>query len=345
MIRRQKRILGKIVVSYEEKVDIGKLKFFMDNPRIYSAVRKQTDNLTPNQEQIFQILKEHEPNVRDLMRRIEHHGSVLEPLLVKRGTYEVLEGNSRLAACKILIEKYEKKTKADILMEITRLPCELIPEDTEDDIIFAWLGELHLKGKLDWDAYEKASYIHRRMTNLIKKNNTYDESKRKVAAQAGESKQEIETRYDIIELMSRHNVEDILKYSYYDVVRRSRPVQGKIDTDNNEEIIAKCIKNYPGKATDFRTEITAVCKNKKASRLFFEEGYSLKDAFDEVDLDIDKIIQRIIKFRKKTLMQADERINKMNKFDPSLNKVHHEYSHLLNDVKKRCDKLDKKKEA
>ena len=344
MIRRQKKILGKTVVSYEERVSIDKLMFFMDNPRIFSAVRKNTNNLSPNQEEIFQILK-NESNVRDLIQRIEHQGSVLEPLLVKRGTYEVLEGNSRLAACKILIEKYEKKTKADILMEITHLPCELIPEDTEDDIIFAWLGELHLKGKLDWDAYEKASYIHRRMTNLIKKNNTYDESKRKVAAQAGESKQEIETRYDIIELMSRHNVEDILKYSYYDVVMRSRHVQGKIASNSNEKIIAKCIKEYPGKATDFRTEIIAVCKNKKASRLFFEKEYDLKEAFDEIDLDIDKIIQRIIKFRNKTLTQADEKINKINKFDPNFNKVRYQYSHLLKDVKKRCDKLDKKKEA
>ena len=282
-----------------------------------------------------------------MIRRIEHQGSVLEPLLVKKGTYEVLEGNSRLAACKLLEEKYKKKTtkeSKEFLMEVTMLSCELVPEDTEENIIFAWLGELHLKGKKDWDAYEKSNYIHRRMESL-KNDKSHDNSKEQVSAEAGETKAEIETRYNVIELMHKHKEHKIDKYSYYDVVIRSRPAQNKIKgKPDNETIIVNCLKNYPGQAVDFRKKINAVCKNKKISKNFFEKKDDLDEAYDKIDLDIDKVIEKITKFRN-WLPEADKKVLKLDKFDPNFNKILFEYDKLFRVSKKHYEKLNKKKNS
>src|SRR6266446_2676549 len=70
------------------------LKFFPENPRIYSLVR--TDGKEPSQPQIYDRLIEQE-HVKQLVQDIRRNGGLIEPLLVRAGSMEVLEGNSRLA--------------------------------------------------------------------------------------------------------------------------------------------------------------------------------------------------------------------------------------------------------
>src|SRR5688572_13784270 len=80
----------------------SKLKFFVDNPRIYSLVRG--DGREPDQDEIYTALLDLE-HVRELKEDISLNGGLIDPLIVRDGTLEVLEGNSRLAACRWLYEK------------------------------------------------------------------------------------------------------------------------------------------------------------------------------------------------------------------------------------------------
>src|ERR1051326_3293104 len=75
------------------------LKFFPENPRIYSLVR--SDGKEPTQPQIYDRLLEQE-HVKQLVQDIRRNGGLIEPLLVRDGSMEVLEGNSRLAAYRYL---------------------------------------------------------------------------------------------------------------------------------------------------------------------------------------------------------------------------------------------------
>src|SRR5713101_7767837 len=144
-------ILGTKVPTTTEWLPQQKLKFFADNPRVYSVVR--ANGKQPTQEEIQQQLSELE-HVKELREDIKRNGGLLEPLIVRGGSFEVLEGNSRLAAYRQLADKDPIKWGM--------VKCTLLPADVKDSLIFALLGQFHIKGKKDWAPYEQAGFLYRR---------------------------------------------------------------------------------------------------------------------------------------------------------------------------------------
>src|SRR5690242_12417170 len=71
------------------------LKFYPENPRIYSSVWIDEDE-RPSQEAIFAVLSKSDHVRETLLPSIRDNGGLIEPILVRDGV--VLEGNSRLAA-------------------------------------------------------------------------------------------------------------------------------------------------------------------------------------------------------------------------------------------------------
>ena len=93
-------ILGEDVSATYRSVEINKLLFLPDNPRVYAAIRKIAgfDQLTPDEQQdrIYdQLLTE--PSVQNVRPEIERDGGLLDPIIIRTDTREVIEGNSRLA--------------------------------------------------------------------------------------------------------------------------------------------------------------------------------------------------------------------------------------------------------
>ncbi|MBT0664503.1 ParB N-terminal domain-containing protein [Geobacter pelophilus] len=125
------------------------LIFFPENPRIYTIVGMASEE--PTQNEIFEALKDME-HVKLLVQSIKNNGGLHEPIIV-RGNL-VLEGNSRLAAYRLLSEKDPVKWG--------RIKCKVLPGDISDDLVFALLGEYHIIGKKDWAPYEQAGYLYRR---------------------------------------------------------------------------------------------------------------------------------------------------------------------------------------
>src|SRR5262249_24401703 len=82
-----------------QSLEQDKLRFYSENPRVYSAVRG--GGSAPTQEEIQGRLLEME-HVKALIQDIRLNKGLIEPLIVRDGTYEVLEGNSRLAAYRFL---------------------------------------------------------------------------------------------------------------------------------------------------------------------------------------------------------------------------------------------------
>jgi len=76
---------------------VGDLKFYPDNPRIYSMM--SVTGREPTQEEVYDKLINME-HVRTLISTIKSNKGLREPIIVK--DYLVLEGNSRLAAYKYL---------------------------------------------------------------------------------------------------------------------------------------------------------------------------------------------------------------------------------------------------
>src|SRR5260370_29022979 len=144
-------ILGVKVPTKTQMLPQKKLLFFADNPRVYSIVR--ANGKQPTQEEIQQQLSELE-HVKELREDIKRNGGLLEPLIVRGGWQEVVEGNSRRAAYRQLAAKEPIKWGM--------VKCTVLPADVEDSLVFALLGQFHIKGKKDWAPYEQAGFLYRR---------------------------------------------------------------------------------------------------------------------------------------------------------------------------------------
>lgn len=95
------KLLGKEIQYSEDFVEVEKLKFYAENPRVFSVVREVKDfDSLPELQQQKEIYKKllKEPSVKNLIPDIRRHNGLIDPIVVLVNTWEVIEGNSRLAA-------------------------------------------------------------------------------------------------------------------------------------------------------------------------------------------------------------------------------------------------------
>jgi hypothetical protein len=138
----------KITVAYVDQIS---LRFYAENPRIYSSLWRE-DGHEPTQAEIFDILSKRENVREDLVPSIRANGGLIEPLLVRGNV--VLEGNSRLAAYRLLSQTDEAKWR--------KVRVRRLPDTVSDSDVFSLLGEYHIVGRTDWAPFEQAGYLYRR---------------------------------------------------------------------------------------------------------------------------------------------------------------------------------------
>ncbi len=325
---------GKIIIrskNIETKVgDIeqAKLKFYPDNPRIYSVIN--TGEKEPSQRDIENKLVEMD-HVKQLYQDIKANGGLIDPILVMEESCEVIEGNSRLAAYRLLVKEDPIKWG--------KIRAMLLPKGLEESLIFALLSQYHIKGKKDWAPYEQAGFIYRR---IEKHNISYS----KLADELGMSQREIKKLTEIYGFMLKHKEKKTARWSYYDVYLRApktvqdlRNVRPEID-----KIIVKKIKgNEFEKALDFRKQLPylAAAKNKTLES-FISNEITLRDVYDLADASgkTSDIYKKLNKFRswlvdKKTEKNVSKKSGQeAKKIIFELEKVAKQASKLLKKIKK-----------
>ncbi len=146
-------VFDKEISVTHEKISIYKLKYFEENPRVFSCIHGED---TPENEDELQTFIQdkmwEQPSVKNLVTDIEKHGGLLERILVRYDTRQVIEGNSRLAVFRKLHKKKPDEKWAFI-------ECDYVDTltPTQQD---AYLAQIHIKGKTEWSAYEKANFSY-----------------------------------------------------------------------------------------------------------------------------------------------------------------------------------------
>ena len=148
------RLRGKDIAATVGEIKHQDLRFYPENPRIYSIVH--IDGAVADQKEIYEKLRRME-HVKQLVQSIKSNDGLHDPIIVKGRT--VLEGNSRLAAYRMLSENDPVKWGF--------IKAKVLPDDTSESMVFALLGEYHLIGKKDWAPYEQAGYLYRRNQLVI----------------------------------------------------------------------------------------------------------------------------------------------------------------------------------
>ena len=255
------------------------LQFYPENPRVYSTLNVAGEE--PSQEDI----EEHMccmDHVKQLKVSIESNGGLIDPLIVRAGDFVVLEGNSRLAAYRLLC-----KTDA---ITWGKVKCKVLPSDIDEGAIFALLGQYHIIGRKDWNPFEQANYLFRRhqQTRLPIEY---------MAKELGISKQKADTMINVITFMIEHDDLNKRHWSYYEEYLKNAGIKKFRETNPDiDDTIVQGIKcEVINEAADMRKlgdiakigdkQSKKIMQKISSGEMDIYEGYSeVEDAgkFDDV---------------------------------------------------------------
>ena len=243
------------------------LKFYPKNPRVFSLLNVAEEE--PDQETILKKMVQMD-HVKELKLAIESNGGLIDPLIICNNT--VLEGNSRLAAYRILGAKNPVKW--------TKIKVSILPSDIDESSIFQLLGQYHIIGRKDWSPYEQAGYLYRR-TQESKK------PAQAIAEELGMNINEVKKYIEVFEYMKINADLEPTHWSYYVELLKNCAIR-KYNKDNpSRDIfknIAERIKNDEIKeASDIR-KIGTIAKTegkvaRKALENFLAESETLEEAY------------------------------------------------------------------
>ena len=259
------------------------LRFFVDNPRIYSILRM--DGGKPSQDDIERKLRDMD-HVKALIQDIKRDGGLTDPVIVRAGSLEVLEGNSRLAAYRVLYGIDP--------IRWAKIKCKLLPENIDERLIFALLGQYHIKGKKDWAPFEQAGFLYRRSV-------THNIESGQLAREIGLSRRKVEHLIATYQFMLDHKESDTARWSYYDEYLKSRIIRkARLGQPGFDSLIVEKIKSGEiAKAVDVRDRLPVICSAPKVLKKFAKRVYDFEDAHEQaVDAGADSApYRRLVTFR------------------------------------------------
>ena len=307
------------------------LMFYPENPRIYSMVHP--DRSEPSQEEIEEQLLKSE-HVRSLVQRIETHGGLIDPIIVRDGDKKiVVEGNCRLAAYRKLSFKEPLKWG--------KIRCKLLPKDIEEESIFALLGEYHLLGKKDWQPYEQAGYLYR----MHKQQNF---SIDKLANDIGIKLKSVKHLIKVYEFMvENHAIPS--RWSYYDEYLKSTIInKARKEYPELDKIVVKKIKaeEIP-KAVEIRDGLKKIAEaGGKTLKKFVNEQVSFKKSVERADNTgkTDSYYKKLNTFRLWIIKnETKSELAYLDSDDPLLKKCLFEIKKIHKRTEELIKKLDKNK--
>lgn len=223
------------------------LVFYVENPRVYSVIR-ENGNDNPSQRDIEMYMRSME-HVKELKAQIEQNGGLLEALLVvqRNGEYIVLEGNSRLAAYRILYESNPSKWG--------KVRVKLLPDTITEEEIFTLIGSVHLNKKKDWTVFEQAAYVYRQRQIQKCPDST-------LAKKVGLSAPTVKKYVDVYQFMVNANDTVQSHWNYYEQYVMSKDIQRYRDTyPEMDDLVVKQIKTGQIKtAKDIRDKLGKIAK-------------------------------------------------------------------------------------
>lgn len=266
--------IGKQDIQVQElEIEQSKLRFYPENPRVYSVLQV-SDESKPEQTKIQELMCSME-HVKQLKESIKSNGGLIDPIIVRDGDYVVLEGNSRLAAYRLLAINDPVRWGL--------VKCILLPSDINESLIFQLLGQYHIIGRKDWSPFEQAGYLYRRKK----------ESKipiEQMAADLGMTAGVAKKYTEVYQFMIDHNDLKPDRWSYYEELLKNRGIKKLINEseDTKIAIVSKIKAGELRQATDIRRigeMATCASRDKQAKRAlnkFIEGNSSLDEAYIQV---------------------------------------------------------------
>lgn len=274
-------ILNQQVRFGRDSRHIDELRFLPENPRVYAVTHGRADfSDLPSDEQqrrIFDALRR-EPSVERLKREIKHNGGLMEPILVRHDRRQVVEGNSRLAAYRLLRAE-------DPGGDWETIPCNIVAELTDQQQA-AYLQQIHVAGKTEWSAYEKAYFAY---FYYARKTWSVDS----IAELFDETVPTIRRKIEVIEMMAQNSDPERSHYSHYDVLYGVRQRAPKDRQSSNDPIWKKVLTQIREigiddersfTAQELRARLPVVMRKPKVEKRFLAGKINLEEAWQRAKI-------------------------------------------------------------
>lgn len=312
-------IQGTPIPCTDEKLAIGRLLFLRENPRVLSSITGIPDfdaKFPEEQQEIIyhKLLKE--PSVKKLIPDIRANGGLIEPILVRADTMEVIEGNSRLAAYR----KLDSSTQSNKWCSI---PCRIV-SGLSDDQLATLLHSIHVKGKTSWTRYEKAYFTYHQ--HKVKGRSIKD-----VAEIFSVSEGTAYRDVRLIQAMKDNRDSERKNFSYYQVLEATPVIKRELNQNPQLKSVLLQMIRSPDHgsmltAPNLRDQLPIVIKKPKILRKFVSGRIDLEAAYYSA-----KISNTQTKLQKVREILKDVTSAEVEALDPASQKA----------VAYECRKIDK----
>ena len=289
----------------ETELEQRDLLFYAENPRVFTQLRS-TGNDHPSQADIEKKMTSLD-HVKRLRVNIEANGGLNDPIIV-RGN-EVLEGNSRLAAYRILAKTDPHRW--------SKIKCKVLPVDMSEALVQTLLGSIHLVGQTEWSPFEKAGYLYR-MTQ---------KSRRPIKALAqdfGIKVSEAELYVKVFNAMQDNEDMHPTHWSYYYELYKSKPILKMAEANPSIDIIPQLCEKIKNEEFDDARELRKVATIAKVDTgeafqtliTYLDDEISLNDAVEIVsEANVGQVISSGFDRFRKLLNNYDSQIRQQLKND------------------------------
>jgi DNA-binding transcriptional regulator GbsR (MarR family) len=149
---------GDVIQLIHEDVPLAKVELDKDNPRLrYRLILETNKNGNGEKPKSLSELILGLSEVKLLQKDIEHNGGLRERVILKEngnGKFKAVEGNCRLTCIQALHKKYPDDPRWQ------KIPARILPKDVNPKHVAILLSDLHVSGKIKWEAHEKAGQIY-----------------------------------------------------------------------------------------------------------------------------------------------------------------------------------------
>lgn len=212
-------------VPYEQAtIPVSKCRLDPRNPRIQYVLGQKNTLITENE--LDQLLWKKD-SVKALSQSIMQNGGVRDHIIVQlteEGNYVVREGNCRLVSLRHLLEEYPNDARFNCV------PAMIFKEQLSEEHLAILLVEMHVTGKIEWEAYEKAKTVYDLHTKFGKPYEWLAMSMRM-------SKSKIThllTSYQQMEdFLKKYPTESIRKFSRFSEAIKKKVLREKLENDEN----------------------------------------------------------------------------------------------------------------
>lgn len=254
-------------VSFERtRLALDQLTLDPANPRIQYLIGRQAEPIT--QDRLDELLWAKD-QVKALSQAIKQNGGVYDPLIVQKhdGRYLVREGNSRTVATRHIAEQHPGDTRFETV------PAMVFDQQLTDDDIAVLLADMHVTGKIRWDAYEQAKHVAT-LYNVHGK--TYDWLATHLRLSKSRITQDLKAYGWTTDYLDLHpDAKNIEKFSFFQEVARKKELAERYTADLEfQQQFDRWLTD--GKLTDSKQirQLETILANPQASKVLDENGFS-----------------------------------------------------------------------